>query len=267
MNHKRWEQILEILEESQYISNNKLSSKLGVSTNTIRNDIKALDRQGRVRRTHGGVAYRPSSLLNTEIPFGRYDMFEYRKRANVDKKEVIAKLVVEKIPKTHNISLFMDGSTTCIQIAEALVNHPYKLVIVTNFPEILNILCNSANITLFFLGGVFWKEEHYTIGNTVCDAIKSYTVDIAIMGITALNFESPKQGAYDSNMDIIAIKESMIMNASKKWLVCDSTKFNKTNICFLCSIDNFDNVFMDTKPPKYHQLASQYKNIFIYPQD
>ena len=267
MNHKRWEQILNILKESKYISNNELSSKLGASTNTIRNDIKALDKQGKVRRTHGGAYHLPSSTLNVELPFAGYNMFEFRKGENIDKKEAIAKLIVEKLPRVHGLSLFMDGSTTCIQIAKTLVNHPYKLVIVTNSPEVLNTLCYSVNITLFLLGGIFWKEDHYTIGNSVCDMINNYNVDISIMGIVALNFESPKQGVYDSNTDIVAIKESMMKNSSEKWLVCDSSKFNKTSFCFLCPIEYFNHIFMDMKPPNYEQLPSQYKDIFIYPQD
>lgn len=264
MKERRHEKILDILFQYKYASINFLAEQLSISTNTIRNDIKYLVQQEKIAKTHGGAVYINNFIKETEVPLYRYDEFEYRRNINVEKKEKIAKLVVDKLPKTHNISIFMDGSTTCIQIAEALKNYPYRLIIVTNFPIIIDILCDNPNITIFLLGGMFWKEEKYTVGRIVCDMILNHHTDISIVGVAAVSLDLPTQGAYDPNLESITIKKNMMCNAKQHWLVCDSTKFDKTGLFLLCDIKNFHTIFTDTKPHNYDKIRSYYGDIFIY---
>lgn len=52
----RWEQIVALVDEHIYLSVNQLSELCHVSNITIRRDLEKLDRQKRLRRTHGGAA-------------------------------------------------------------------------------------------------------------------------------------------------------------------------------------------------------------------
>ena len=52
---ERREAILSMLEQNSVVRVSELSEALGVSTTTIRKDIAALDKLGKLRRTHGGA--------------------------------------------------------------------------------------------------------------------------------------------------------------------------------------------------------------------
>jgi DeoR/GlpR family transcriptional regulator of sugar metabolism len=58
----RGEQIVALVDKHIYLSVNQLSELCHTSNITIRRDLEKLDRQMRIRRTHGGAA-----SLNTQV--------------------------------------------------------------------------------------------------------------------------------------------------------------------------------------------------------
>lgn len=55
LKNERYERILEILDENTYVTANELSERLYVSIPTVRRDLTELQRQGLIRRNHGGA--------------------------------------------------------------------------------------------------------------------------------------------------------------------------------------------------------------------
>jgi len=62
LTEKRYEDILKLVDQQRTVTVTNLSERLGASESTIRRDLLALDRMGKLVRVHGGE---PASTANT----------------------------------------------------------------------------------------------------------------------------------------------------------------------------------------------------------
>src|SRR4051812_35353371 len=104
--------ILDRLEQAGACSYEELAEARGVSTMTVRRDLEEMVRQGRAIKTVGGVqrAHAPSYLYETDL----------HSRLGVQRaaKQAIAREAAKLI--AGRTTLFLDGSTTCLELARLL---------------------------------------------------------------------------------------------------------------------------------------------------
>src|SRR5687767_695808 len=108
----RHAQIVALVRQRGFVTNEDLSQRFGVTVQTIRRDLIVLAEAGQVSRFHGGAGL-PSSVENID--------YAARKVLNLNEKRRIAKLVAQHIP-SHS-SLFINIGTTTEAVARALLNH------------------------------------------------------------------------------------------------------------------------------------------------
>ena len=82
--YERRQSILELLRKQPGVRVTELASVLGVSAGTIRNDLNALEQEGRISRVHGG------GILNEQDRFSN-NSFSIRMKENVAAKQAIAR--------------------------------------------------------------------------------------------------------------------------------------------------------------------------------
>lgn len=106
----RRDALLKLIEAHGYMSLAEAARALDVSEQTIRRDVLALQDDGRVRRTHGGITFT-----------GALDRGTYQKRLRSlpAEKVAIAEHVAGLVP--DGASVFLDSGTTCEAVAEALL--------------------------------------------------------------------------------------------------------------------------------------------------
>ena len=258
----RHNKILELLEHEQVLYVDKLSQLLHVSPNTIRNDLNMLSKKGLLIKIHGGA---------TSIHYvveKRVDRLNYRINQNISFKQAIAKQVVANLPKDEFLTLFMDSSTTVLEIANELRQYPHKITIITNFYLIPMALNDNPNITVIMIGGTWWKDEYCTIGKLALDTLSLYPVSIALLGCKGLIIEDGILNIYDLNTDVTAIKKRMIGFAQQTWICADSTKFNQKSYTHIASIDNITTFATDTPPSLEYRHLMEQKNVSIlYPPE
>src|SRR5690606_10146630 len=110
-----------------------LAGELVVAEETIRRDLKLLEREGVAIRTHGGAV--PASTAKNGVPPAFTDLaFGERLSAMAPQKRAIAAEAARLIKTDHVIAL--DGSTTAWELARILPRHP--LTVVTNSLVIIN---------------------------------------------------------------------------------------------------------------------------------
>ena len=101
---------MEQLAQQTHLSLEEISRRFSVTTQTARRDIMELEKQGRLRRLHGGAM-----IANAVCP----DELRNRRIRNAQAKEKIATHVSETVE--DGASIFLDTGTTCEAIARALV--------------------------------------------------------------------------------------------------------------------------------------------------
>ena len=100
ISEERRSKILQIAEESGFVSLQQLVTEVGASESTIRRDLEYLDRQGQLHRTRGGAAYAGESLTD----------FDVRLNKSSAEKRRIAERTAALIQNGETVLL--DGGTT-----------------------------------------------------------------------------------------------------------------------------------------------------------
>ena len=110
LKEERYDQILALLEQEQYISAQKLSQQLFVSLPTIRRDLAELQRRNQIVRSHGGA--KKVQGEHTVAPLN------FRRTVNAAPKRALCRAAAELVAEGDII--FIDSSTTTLQMADFL---------------------------------------------------------------------------------------------------------------------------------------------------
>ena len=198
-----------------------MSELLRCSEETVRRDLKELEKSGRLVRTHGG-AY----LIE------QYDKSyptDLRKSYMHKTKERMAHVAMGHIHE--NDVIMLDSSTTCLALAESIVQSKMSLTVITNSLPICD-LCNDSNtnINLVCIGGTFRRRtSSFTDYHTV-DVLSSFHADRAFISCPKVTTEF---GLSDNHLSESRVRECMIKHAETSSLILDHTKFEGTaNILF-----------------------------------
>ena len=237
MKENQEKEILEILQNNQYATIDELSEKLFVSASTIRRKLDVLQKKGLVTRTHGGAQ------LNDDNNF--FPSFTFRVHENSFEKKKIA-LSAIKLIKNGDL-IFLDGTTSAFFIAEYLSEFK-NIRVITNGIDTLSLLAKN-NITAYSTGGCVQElNRSVLIGHYAEEMIKNFHADIAFFSARSVDSNGE---IYDCFEEENVIRKAMIKHATKKVFLCDSTKFGKTNLFHLCSLNDVDYIVSNHTIPDF----------------
>ena len=123
-NQARQKQIMDFLTVYGTVSVHRLSQELYASEATIRRDLEALSRQGKLRRIFGGAVL--AELLNKEVPL------QMREQEHPHAKRQIAAKAVQMV--SDGDTIFLDASSTVSHLVPLLAEYQ-DLTVITNGPQ------------------------------------------------------------------------------------------------------------------------------------
>lgn len=238
---ERQEIILNLLKENKNISITELSNKLNVALNTIRSDLDIMEKDGLVVRLRGGVSLPSSNMNATNNNIG----IRYQK--NLNEKILIAKEIIKDLPNDTDFSIFMDSSTSAMQVAKAMAQIPKRCTVITHFTNIAHILGVNPKISVILCGGMWWSNENCVIGSSTIDMLDEYRADIALVGCTGIQIYD---GIFNGNIETVPIKKKMIKNAKEAWILCDSSKFGQSSLTKIVDFCEINRIYTDKLPDK-----------------
>lgn len=158
----RKEEIISLLTKKKEYKVDDLCKYFDVSLATIHRDLNDLEREGRVKKVHGGV------LLNIVEDIETRNII--RMRTNINLKKKIAKKALEFVKNED--CLFLDNSTTCYYFAKELSESKFKnIVIVTNSNLIPSLFIRNENIEVVSTGGILLKDLNCFVGHSAINPI------------------------------------------------------------------------------------------------
>ena len=210
--HERKREIVEHLNQHNGIASmNYLCKRLYASRSTIRRDLLSLEEDGILKRSHGYVSLIVKSAK--ESPIGM------RQIENQDKKQSIAKKTDSLIK--DGMVIFLDSSSTVCQLAPILKTK-HNITIITNGINIANELSHAQNLTCFLCPGVLKHQSLSIVGEFTSEFIKNFHAELAILSCKAIR----ENGVFEGDDSQVLVKKSMMENADKTILLCDTTKEN-----------------------------------------
>ena len=232
---ERQEEILDILNKNKSVTVEELAQELFVSGATIRRDLRTMEKQGLIKRSHGGAMPFKSSAEESA--------FAIREQENIAAKKSIANLAAKLIK--NGDSVFFDSSSSVGVLIPLLNNFKYLSVTTTGLRNAL-LLSQTNNVKIYIAGGLIQNHSNSIIGTDTMDYISRIHADISIISCSGVDLEN---GFTDASIEQAKLKQQMRKNSTKVAMLCDSTKFNKTFLCTDFMFTDVDYLITEKTPP------------------
>lgn len=238
---ERRNKIVEMVLDKGQINISDICKMFDISEMTARRDLNALDRQGLLRRVHGGAI---TSLGRSYEP-----SFHTRAVKNQNAKIAIGLKAAGLIYDGDSIAL--DVGTTTLEIVQGL-REKRNLTIVTSCLQIANKVVDQLSLDidarLILAGGIIRPRELSMIGPIPEQVYQELHVDKAFIGIGGVSLED---GLTEYNIEDTQIKKILIRSAREKIVVADGSKFGVTTFASVAPLDAVDKIVTDNTAPAY----------------
>jgi DeoR/GlpR family transcriptional regulator of sugar metabolism len=252
--HDRRRQILDRLEQEGACSYDALAAALRVSSMTVRRDLAELIRQGTAIQTVGGVqrAHAPSYLYETAL--------HSRLAVNRQEKRGIAAVALGLIKPQQTI--FIDGSSTCLELTRVLAKEKCTLTVVTNSALACLELGKNRGITVVGVGGLYDANSLSYVGPQAEDWAKTLFVDLAFVGTKGF---LPAKGTFESSLPTFRIKQIIAQRCGELVLLADHTKFGQRALTQVLDVAQIHTVVTDDRTSRADLavLAKKVKRVLV----
>jgi DeoR family fructose operon transcriptional repressor len=209
-----------------------LAEQFDVTAETVRRDLTALERQGLLRRVHGGAI--PVERLGFEPALATRDA------ASSGEKDRIAKAALAELPTEG--AILLDAGTTTARLADALPVDR-ELTVVTNSLPIAITLATRPNITIHLLGGRVRGRTMATVDAWAARLLADTFVDVAFMGANGISVE---RGLTTPDVAEAEVKRAMIAAARRTVVLADHTKVGVDHFARFGAISDVDVLVTDS---------------------
>lgn len=231
--------IVEQLRSTGQVSATDIAEQLGVTHETIRKDLTALQERGVLRRVHGGAV--PVEPLSHET------MLRDRSE-HAHSKARIAEAALAFLPDSG--AVLLDSGSTTAAFAERCPGNPRLLAMTNSLPIASSVLGRWGEVIL--LGGRLRPETEATAGQWTIDALASVTVDVAFLGTNALSLSHGLATPSDAEA---ALKAAMVRVARLRVLLADSSKIGRESVFRYAELSDIDVLISDNGMSDEHAEA------------
>lgn len=223
----------QLISQQGRLSVTQLADEFGVTTETVRRDLSALDRIGLIRRVHGG-AVPARSLAVIESGLGERDL------ANTMAKDAIAAAAVNLLPPPGSI-VVIDAGTTTVRLAAALPRE-HRMTVVTHAVPVAARLAGLPQIDLHMLPGKVRPTTQAAVGTDTVAALSDLRADLAFVATNGLTVE---HGLTTPDRDEAATKRAIIACARRTVVLTDATKIGVESALRFASMRDIDVLVTD----------------------
>ncbi|MEU3062705.1 DeoR/GlpR family DNA-binding transcription regulator [Streptomyces subrutilus] len=229
---ERQQEILRLAREAGRVDVLSLADRFEVTAETVRRDLKALDRAGLVRRVHGGA-----------IPAGRLDFepdLSEREATAAGEKDRIAAAALAELP--DGASVVLDAGSTVARLA-ALIPVESALTVVTHALPVAARLADHTGVDLHLVGG---RVRHRTRAAVDAWALRAYAEIRADVLFLATNGFCAQGGLTTPDLAEAAVKRAAMAAARRVVLLADSAKAGQEHFARFGSFAEVDLLITDT---------------------
>lgn len=229
----RQSEILTLLETEEAVSIADLAERFKVSDETVRRDVRQLEKLGYVQKVHGGVRL-PENIFETP--------YRQRQHEQSEAKQAIGRACAALIPDGARLTI--ESSTTAFWVARAMRSQR-NLSVITNGVEVARELCGRNNNRIYLAGGEMSDVTLSTLGPVAIAYLKQFTPDLAIIGASGLDADT---GLGDFRMQEAEIARAIHETAKRLIVIADASKFDRRALVHVCDLERIDVLITDQPP-------------------
>jgi DeoR/GlpR family transcriptional regulator of sugar metabolism len=215
--YERRKTLMELLRKQPGLRIPEIARALGISDGTVRNDLNALQEEGRLTRFHGGaVLIEQRNLNNTS--------FASRHREHTAEKEIIARAASELVHDGD--SILLDASSTIYCLALALETRQ-RLRVVTNGLDVARLLAKNPTNTVILIGGILNPDGSSVTGLFSEQVVQELHIQKAFVSCSGFSIEC---GLTEVHLEEAQLKRKAIETAQQVYALLDSSKLGKEDL-------------------------------------
>lgn len=226
--------ILELLQDTGSARVEALATRLGVTDETIRRNLKRLEAQGTVTRVHGGVHLKD---------WGPEATFAQRMVQNPAAKRLIAEAVARFLP--DGSSVFLDVGSTTAYVAQAL-RQRREMLVVTNSLAAAQALTGVNGNRVFMAGGELRSHDGGAFGAEALAFVQQFRVSHAVLSVAGID---AKSGFLLQDLREAEFSRAMIARAEATLVAADASKFGRQAPIAIAPPAAFAHLVTDAAPP------------------
>ena len=241
LTEQRYEEILKLIEEKKSVTVTEICELLHISESTARRDINALDQAGRLVRVFGGAIASDMTFESKE------PTVEQKQEQHVSEKMQIARFAATLIEPSDFI--YLDAGTTTGCMIEYITEN--SATIVTNAVVHAQRLA-SRGMHVYLVGGELKSSTEAVVGSQALNTLRGYHFTKGFFGTNGI---SRGEGLTTPDANEALIKQTAIGQCRKRYVLCDSTKFDNVSSVTFGSME--DSVILTEKcPERYRNCAN-----------
>lgn len=199
---ERRRRIMHQLHSNGRVEVSALASRLGVTEETIRRDLQALEKHGELVRAHGGAV---------QTSHGTTPWLEHPTAVGVLDAVSLSR-VLSLIPR-HG-AVFLDGGTVAERIAASLPTDA-RIDLVTPNIDIAMVASENPSIQVFFTGGYVNPGTAAEEGEWARQTLMRVRLDLAVIVVE----DVPRSGELLAQPGAAAVREMALQRAKRSLLV------------------------------------------------
>lgn len=239
---ERQDSIERLLVDQGRVAVIELAERFGVTTETIRRDLDALEQSGALLRVHGGaIAVDRASTAEASVVV--------RTELRADSKQRIAARALQALPADFHGSLYFDAGSTTAAIASLL---PARLAggdgiaeVVTHSLTLAPVLAEADRVSLTVVGGRIRGVTAAAVGASTVRSIQALRPDIVFVGTNGV---SAGFGLSTPDPEEAAVKDAIVRAARRVVVVADASKFGDESLVSFAPLDAIDVLVTDREP-------------------
>lgn len=225
--------LIELLRQQPGVRVSEMAEILDVSEGTIRNDLNALEAEGRLTRFHGGAILREQTeFINTS--------FSARHQDHSAEKMVIARQAAELI--NDGDSVLLDASSTVYYLSLAIQNRQ-RLRVVTNGLDAARLLARNPSNSVFLIGGVLHQDGSSVTGLFSEQIINELHTQKAFVSCSGFSLG---RGMTEVHFEEAQLKRKAIESTTHLIALIDSSKFGKEDLTSFASARQITCLYTDS---------------------
>ena len=213
LTQERYKSILDMLGEREAVTVAELAQRLGISESTVRRDLTALDREGKLRKVFGGA----TSLSITEG--AEEDEMTVRDKKMSEEKELIAAYAATLI--NDNDFVYIDSGTTTLRLIDHIPAN--KAVYVTNGVIHAQRLL-ARGLRACILGGMIKPLNACVTGAEGVHSLERFNFTKAFMGANGIDITA---GFTTPDAEEAMVKEKAAEKSFAVFVLADHSKFRR----------------------------------------